>query len=334
MKYFMGIETSCDETGVAILDEKSKVLSNVLYSQAEIHEKFGGVVPEIASKNHLEKIIPVINHSLETAQKTIYEIDKICVTNGPGLLSCLMVGVSTAKSLSLISNKEIVPINHLEGHIASCFIENNIEMPALCLVVSGGHTNIYYLENQFNFKEISSTLDDAAGEAFDKGAKLLGLGYPGGIKIDEISKNSKRDFHVFPVSGLGDSLDFSFSGLKTSLKYYLEKNQNWKENINHIASSYQEAIVKTLIDKVKKASLKYKPKSLLFCGGVACNSRLRDVAESELNNFKIIFPSKVYCTDNGAMIAMRGLQKTLQSEKTTPLDFLTFSTMRKTKTIS
>ena len=331
MKYFMGIETSCDETGVAILDENSKVLSNALYSQASIHKEFGGVVPEIASKNHLEKIIPMVEHSLKTAGRHIDEIDTICVTNGPGLLSCLMIGVSTAKALSLLNDNELMPINHLEGHIASCFIENVVDFPAICLVVSGGHTSIYYLEDEINFKEISSTIDDAAGEAFDKGAKMLGLGYPGGIRIDEVSKNANKKFHTFPIPELKNSLNFSFSGLKTSLRYYLEKRGDWEKDINDIASSYQEAIVKSLIAKMKKASLDYKPKSILFCGGVACNSRLREVAQSELTKFKTIFPSKIFCTDNGAMIAMRGIQKKSVSKKKSPLNFPVFSTIRKFK---
>ena len=331
MEYFMGIETSCDETSVAILDSDKNVLSNVTFSQVGIHKNFGGIVPEIASKNHLEKIISVLNESLKIANRKIQEIDMICVTNGPGLLSCLMIGVSTAKTLALINKSNIFPINHLEGHIASCFIENEIKFPAICLVVSGGHTNIYYLKDQNNFNLRSSTLDDAAGEAFDKGAKLLGLGYPGGIQIDRISKLGNKDFHDFPVAELGDSLDFSFSGLKTSLKYYLDKNANWKANMNDIASSYQEAIVKSLIRNIIKATKKFSVKSILFSGGVACNSRLRESAKENLSRYEIIFPSSKYCTDNGAMIAMRGIQKIIENKVQSSLDFPVFSTLRRKK---
>jgi len=331
MKYFMGIETSCDETSVAILDSANNVLSNVTFSQVDIHKEFGGVVPEIASKNHLEKIIPVTNQSLDIANKTIRDIDTICVTNGPGLQSCLMIGVATAKTLSLVSTAKVLPVNHLEGHVASCFIENKIEFPAISLVVSGGHTNIYHLEDQNNFNLISSTLDDAAGEAFDKGAKLLGLGYPGGIEIDRISKLGDRHFHSFPIAKLGDSLDFSFSGLKTSLKHYLDKNVNWEVNMNDIASSYQEAIVQSLVDNIAKAVTEFNTKTILVCGGVACNSRLRNVVQENLSKYKIVFPSNEYCTDNGAMIAMRGIQKIIANKAEFSLDFPVFSTTRRKK---
>ena len=327
----MGIETSCDETSVAILDSDKNVLSNVTFSQVGIHKNFGGVVPEIASKNHLEKIISVLNESLKIANKKIQEINTICVTNGPGLLSCLMIGVSTAKTLGLINKTNILPINHLEGHIASCFIENEIKFPAICLVVSGGHTNIYYLKDQTNFNISSSTHDDAAGEAFDKGARLLGLDYPGGIEIDRISKLGNKNFHDFPVAKLGDSLDFSFSGLKTSLKYYLDKNINWKKNVNDIASSYQEAIIKSLIHNIFKAIRKFSVKTILFSGGVACNSRLRESVEENLSKYEIVFPSNEYCTDNGAMIAMRGIQKIITNKAEFSLDFPVFSTLRKKK---
>ena len=228
MYHVMGIETSCDETSVSVMNSNSEVLSNSTFSQIDIHKKYGGVVPEIASKNHLEKIIPVIDSSLLAAKKNIEDIDYLCVTNGPGLINCLMIGVATSKSIGLLQNIPVIPINHLEGHIASCFIENSISFPSICLVASGGHTNLYLLENENNFNLISSTRDDAAGEAFDKGAKILELGYPGGIEIDRLSKKGSNKFHSFPIPNLESDFDFSFSGLKTSLRYYVEKNKNWK----------------------------------------------------------------------------------------------------------
>jgi len=308
MYYVMGIETSCDETSVSIMSSNSEVLSNSTFSQIDIHKKYGGVVPEIASKNHLEKILPVIDSSLTAAKKSIKDIAYICVTNGPGLINCLMIGVATGKSIGLIGNIPVMPINHLEGHIASCFIENKIDFPSICLVASGGHTNLYLLESESNFKLISSTRDDAAGEAFDKGAKILGLGYPGGIEIDRLSKDGSNSFHSFPIADLESDFDFSFSGVKTSLKYYIDKNKNWKKNINSISSSYQEAIIKSLLEKTEKAAMRFKSKNVLFAGGVACNSRLRERAK-EIFKARAIFPSNQFCTDNGAMIAMRGLQK-------------------------
>jgi N6-L-threonylcarbamoyladenine synthase len=329
MYYVMGIETSCDETSVSILDSSSKVLSNSTFSQVEIHKEYGGVVPEIASKNHLKKILPIINLSLSEANKKIGDIDYLCVTNGPGLINCLMIGVATTKAISLLENIDVIPINHLEGHIASCFIENKINFPSICLVASGGHTNLYLLEDEKKFFLISSTLDDAAGEAFDKGAKILGLNYPGGVEIDRLAKEGDKNFHSFPIASLESSLDFSFSGLKTSLKYYVEKKDNWKAHINHIASSYQESIVTSLLRNTEKASIKFNAKNILFAGGVACNSRLREAA-SELFGGKAIFPSNQFCTDNGAMIAMRGLQKIKSGETKVDNNFPVFSSVRLT----
>ena len=308
MNYIMGIETSCDETSVSIINSEGKVLSNSTFSQISIHKEYGGVVPEIASKNHLKKIIPVIDSSLKEAKKSIEDMSYLCVTNGPGLINCLMIGVATTKSIGLLKDINVLPINHLEGHVASCFIENDINFPSICLVASGGHTNLYLLEDEKEFHLISSTRDDAAGEAFDKGAKILGLDYPGGVEIDRLSKGGNKKFHSFPVANLDASFDFSFSGLKTSLKYFIEKNNDWKSNIEDIACCYQEAIVESLLIKTKKAAIKFNSKNILFAGGVACNSRLREAAE-DLFGSRALFPSNQYCTDNGAMIAMRGLQK-------------------------
>ena len=234
MNYIMGIETSCDETSVSIINSEGKVLSNSTFSQISIHKEYGGVVPEIASKNHLRKIIPVIDSSLKEAKKSIEDMSYLCVTNGPGLINCLMIGVATTKSIGLLKDINVLPINHLEGHVASCFIENDVNFPSICLVASGGHTNLYLLEDEKEFHLISSTRDDAAGEAFDKGAKILGLDYPGGVEIDRLSKGGNKKFHSFPITNLDASFDFSFSGLKTSLKYFIEKNNDWKSNIENI----------------------------------------------------------------------------------------------------
>ena len=328
MYYVMGIETSCDETSVSILDSDSKVLSNSTYSQINIHKKYGGVVPEIASKNHLKKILPVINSSLDEANKKIDDMKYLFVTNGPGLINCLMIGVATSKSIGLLKDIPVFPIDHLEGHIASCFIENEINFPSICLVASGGHTNLYLLENESKYTLLSSTRDDAAGEAFDKGAKILGLDYPGGVEIDRLSKLGNKDYHSFPVANLESSLDFSFSGLKTSLKYYIEQNAEWNKRISDIACCYQEAIINSLMNKTIQAYDKFNSKNILFAGGVACNSRLREIA-NELYGKNAIFPSNQYCTDNGAMIAMRGLQKIKKEDVNIDKKFPVYSSSKK-----
>jgi|TARA_B100000131_G_scaffold81846_1_gene78740 N6-L-threonylcarbamoyladenine synthase len=328
-EYYLAIETSCDETCSSIINSDGNIISNVVFSQAEIHNKYGGVLPDIASKNHTEKIGVVIEESLQKANIELKEVKKVFVTNGPGLINCLMIGVTAARTISLINQIPVYPINHVEGHIASCFIEHKITFPALCLVVSGGHTSMFMLYNSKEFNLIGNTVDDAAGEAFDKGAKILGLGYPGGILIDKLSKNVKKDFYKFPIAKMGkNSLNFSFSGLKTSLKYYLDKNKDWEKNLNQIAASYQEAIVDSLLENLLKAFKKFNPSSIMITGGVACNSRLRSKAEEAFKNkTKVFIPSIQYCTDNAAMIGKRGFQ--LENDLNLKGEFEVFSTSKK-----
>lgn len=327
--FYLAIETSCDETCAAVIDSDGKILSNSVFSQANIHSQFGGVLPDVASKNHSEKIMIIIENSLKSSNIKINNINKIFVTNGPGLINCLMIGVITAKTIGYVNKIPVYPINHIEGHIASCFIENEITFPSVCLIVSGGHTNLYFISNLKNFKLIGSTIDDAAGEAFDKGAKILGLGYPGGVLIDKLSTEGDVNYHKFPIANLGKkSLNFSFSGLKTSLKYYINKKNNWKKNINSIAASYQEAIVDSLLNKLILADNIYNPKSILIAGGVACNSRLRFKTNEYFKNKKnVIIPSIQYCTDNAAMIAKRG-QQLILNENVTNVDLNVFSTSK------
>lgn len=329
MKYLLGIESSCDETAAAILAPSGEILSNIVFSQSSIHNKTGGVVPEIASKNHSEKIHLVINEALIKANVKLKEIAQIFVSNGPGLTNCLMIGVIAAKALGSLVKIPVHPVNHIEGHIASCFIENKVIFPSLCLVASGGHSSIYHLEDEVNFSIIGSTIDDAAGEAFDKGAKLMGLGYPGGIEIDKLAKEGDEDFHKFPIAKLDkNSFNFSFSGIKTSLRYFLEKNPNWKNNIHSIAASYQESIVDSLLQQLIKARKKFEPKSILISGGVACNSRLREKAQkSFIDSSDLIIPTPKLCTDNAAMIAMRGIQ--LKRKDNLDYSFGVYSTSRK-----
>ncbi|NIP29363.1 MAG: tRNA (adenosine(37)-N6)-threonylcarbamoyltransferase complex transferase subunit TsaD [Candidatus Dadabacteria bacterium] len=307
--FILGIETSCDETSAAVVQNGNHILSNIISSQIDIHNIYGGVVPEIASRMHTEIILQVINEALSKSKKTLEDIDSIAVTQGPGLIGSLMVGISTAKSLAYSLNKPLVGVNHLEAHISAVHLENDIDFPFIALIVSGGHTNIYYVKDYLEFELLSNTRDDAAGEAFDKAAKVLNLGYPGGIAIDNLAKEGNPKKIKFPRPLNDDSLEFSFSGIKTSLINYLNNNMiNNEQDLKDICASYQEAIVETLINKTVNAVKKYKVKNIVISGGVACNSRLRVLAKDKFEdkNIKVFIPSPVLCTDNAAMIAALG----------------------------
>lgn len=318
----LAIETSCDETAVAVLTEEGKkplLLSNIVATQIDIHKKFGGVVPEVAARAHIESIIPVLNEALEKADTKLSEITHIAVTCGPGLVGSLLVGVETAKGLALSKGKQVVPMNHLEGHIYANFLDSTPTLPLVTLVVSGGHTMLVFMKNHLDYKVIGTTRDDAAGEAFDKGAKLLGLGYPGGpiiSKLAEKGDSQKYNFPIIdltPVSGRDESgflkkaelsLDFSFSGLKTALLNKVKTEKITKKNLPDIAASYEGAIVETLIQNSLRAIEKYRPKSFILSGGVAANKRLRERLAIEVSNKNVEFyvPDFKYCTDNAAMI--------------------------------
>ena len=294
----LGIETSCDETGVAICSG-FKILSSYTKTQS-IHQKYGGVVPEIASREH-EKYLPnITNKVLNDANMRFKDIEAIAVTNGPGLMGSLLSGISFAKGLAQALDIPIIPINHLEAHLNSVFIDHSeLEAPFINLLVSGGHTQLWLVKSMFNYELLGETLDDACGEAFDKGAKKMNLNYPGGPEIENLAKNGNKDLINFPRPMINDnSFNFSFSGLKTSLINCVnEDNYNFQD----IAASYQEAIVDTLINKFIKAMDKFSVDSGIICGGVAANKRLRKKL-SELDK-KIIYPSMKYCTDNADMIA-------------------------------
>ena len=294
----LGIETSCDETGVAICSD-FKILSSYTKTQS-IHQKYGGVVPEIASREH-EKYLPnITNKVLNDANMRFKDIEAIAVTNGPGLMGSLLSGISFAKGLAQALDIPIIPINHLEAHLNSVFIDHSeLEAPFINLLVSGGHTQLWLVKSMFNYELLGETLDDACGEAFDKGAKKMNLNYPGGPEIENLAKNGNKDLINFPRPMINDnSFNFSFSGLKTSLINCVnEDNYNFQD----IAASYQEAIVDTLINKFIKAMDKFSVDSGIICGGVAANKRLRKKL-SELDK-KIIYPSMKYCTDNADMIA-------------------------------
>ena len=302
----LGIETSCDETGVAICDNY-KILASYNKTQY-IHKKYGGVVPEIASREH-EKFLPQITKRVLKESKLNYsDLDAIAVTNGPGLMGSLLSGVSFAKGLSQGLNIPIIPINHLEAHLHSVFIEfgDLIEPPFINLLVSGGHTQLWMIQSNYKYSLLGETLDDACGEAFDKGAKTLGLNYPGGPEIEKLSKGGDYKLIDFPRPMIHDkSYNFSFSGLKTALINYIKKNNKYSPN--DVAASYQEAIVDTLVIKLNKAMDNFKIDTGIICGGVAANKRLREKLK-QLDK-KILFPSLKYCTDNADMIAFLGEKK-------------------------
>ena len=316
--YILAIETSCDETSVSIL-KNTKVLSNIISSQ-KIHSLFGGVVPELASREHEKLIIPVVEKALLDSKIPLQKISAIAYTRGPGLMGALLVGTSFAKSLSLSLDIPLVEVNHMQAHILSVFIDDNEkkpEFPFLALTVSGGHTQLVLVKNYLEFVQIGTTLDDAAGEAFDKCGKLLGLDYPSGPKIDFLSKSgneNKFDFNKPKIDGL----NFSFSGLKTSFKYFLQNKQDSfvKNNLNDLCASLQKVIVDILIEKILNARDKTKIKNIVVCGGVSANSYLRKQLLILENNKEInlFIPDINYSTDNAAMIGVNGYFKFVNSK--------------------
>ncbi|MFI5323287.1 MAG: tRNA (adenosine(37)-N6)-threonylcarbamoyltransferase complex transferase subunit TsaD [Thermodesulfobacteriota bacterium] len=327
----LGIETSCDETAAAVIEDSRKALSNVVASQVDIHKEYGGVVPEIASRKHVELILAVIKKALTAAGKDADELEGIAVTNGPGLLGSLMVGLSTAKAFAYGLGIPLIGVNHLEAHLSAVHLEHDVEFPFVGLVVSGGHTSLYLVNGYAEFKLLGKTRDDAAGEAFDKAAKLLGLSYPGGVEIDRLAKEGDPKAIPFPRPFKSSrSLDFSFSGLKTSLVYYMKKRPNPDDGqLKDICAGYQEAIVETLTDKTLLAAKEYDVKSAVISGGVACNSRLRTLAREKFDEEGITLhiPSPVYCTDNAAMIGALGAMR-LRLGETSELNLNPYSTSR------
>lgn len=322
--YILGIESSCDETAAAILGPANTLLSNVIASQIDFHKKYGGVVPEIASRKHQECIIPVIREALDHAKLTLNDITGIAVTQGPGLVGSLLVGINVAKSIAATRKLPIVGINHLEGHLLAPHLENSVPFPNITLVVSGGHTNLYRVNNFGDYKLLGSTRDDAAGEAFDKVAKLLNLEYPGGVVIDQRSKTGDPEAISFPRPMINDkSFDFSFSGLKTAVRYHIESatKEPGEKETNNICASFQSSVVDILTTKTITAAKEYQVKTITVTGGVAANSLLRanmtERAASE--NIRVFTPSLPLCTDNAAMIAFAGSKK-IDSSKTFPYD--------------
>ena len=302
----LGIDTSCDDTSFALLKDGRDLLSNLVSSQIDLHKVFGGVVPEIASRKHLELIDGLYKESLYNADISDESIDAIGVTVGPGLIGSVLIGLCFAKGLSLALNIPIIGVNHIEAHAMSILLEKDVEFPFIALVVSGGHTIILRFDDFGIYKVLGSTRDDAAGEAFDKIAKFLGLGYPGGRIIEEMSQTGERDFVVFPRPMLVDNnYDFSFSGLKTSMINYIKKNGVNDYNINHILSSFQEAACDVLVNKTLNAARDVEISRVVVGGGVASNGRLRELfhERSARDGIDVFFSSPIFCTDNAAMVA-------------------------------
>ncbi|HEV8158214.1 MAG TPA: tRNA (adenosine(37)-N6)-threonylcarbamoyltransferase complex transferase subunit TsaD, partial [Pyrinomonadaceae bacterium] len=314
----LGIESSCDETAAAVVRDGREILSSVISSQIELHKPFGGVVPELASREHLEKIEPVVDEALRKAGVSLDEINGIAVTQGPGLVGALLVGVCYAKALAFGLDIPFVGVNHIEGHVFSVIFDNPpTKFPALALIVSGGHTNLFYVPEPGKYKLVSRTRDDAAGEAFDKTAKMLGLDYPGGPVIEKLAKEGDADKINFPIAKISDGRpDFSFSGLKTAVVRYVrendvqivKKNEPPNQEIKDIAASFQATVVKSLLKNTEKLAKELKPKTLIVAGGVACNLALQKAARKSAGklNLPVYFPSKHLSTDNAAMIAAAG----------------------------
>ena len=317
----LAIESSCDETAAAVVKNGREVLSNVISSQIELHKLYGGVVPEIASRKHIEKINQVIEEALEEANVTLDDIDAIGVTYGPGLVGALLVGVAEAKAIAYATGKQLIGVHHIEGHISANFIENKeLEPPFICLVVSGGHTHLVCVKDYGEYEIIGRTRDDAAGEAFDKVARAIGLGYPGGPKIDKLSKEGNPNAITFPKAHINDApYDFSFSGVKSAVLNYINGCQMKGETFNQadIAASFQKAVTDVLVENAMRAVDEYGMKKLAIAGGVASNSTLRQAMKDacEKKGIEFYYPSPIFCTDNAAMIGVAAYYEYLKGTR-------------------
>lgn len=311
----LGIETSCDDTAAAVLEAPRRVLSSVVSSQVEFHRKYGGVVPEIASRRHMENILPVIEAALEEAGVELEGIELFAVTRGPGLPGSLLVGLMVAKAMAFSKKRPLIGVNHLMGHLFSPLLEREMEFPFLGLVVSGGHTALYLVEDFLRIRLLGQTRDDAAGEAFDKVSRLLGLGYPGGPVIDRLSERGDPQAIPFPRPMLQEGYWFSFSGLKTAVRNFVASNPDYR--LEDLVASFQEAVCDVLLSKCLRASEAFGIRRIAVAGGVAANRRLREMfLEAALKRgLEVFFPSPKYCTDNAAMIALCGYELFLRGQK-------------------
>ena len=317
----LAIETSCDDTAAAVLEGGRRVLSSLVSSQDEVHRKYGGVVPELASRRHMENIVPVVRGALKEAGVDFDELGGIAVTRGPGLIGSLFVGLATAKAIAFARGIPFVGVNHLMGHLLAIFLEREVPFPFIGMVVSGGHTSLFLVEHFLRFRSLGVTRDDAVGEAFDKVAKALGLGYPGGRIIEELATRGDPHAIAFPRPYLEGSFDFSFSGLKTAVINYIRSHRIGEDEVPHVAASFQEAVVDVLVKKALWASARFGVGRVVVSGGVASNGRLRErfLEEGRKGGIEVLFPSPRFCTDNAAMIGVAGYHL-LKAGRRDPLD--------------
>lgn len=317
--YILGIETSCDETAAAVVESGRELTSSMIASQIDVHALYGGVVPEIASREHLRTIVPVVDQALSQAKISANDLSAVAVTVGPGLVGALLVGVSFAKSFAAAIDKPLIPVHHIEGHIASVYLsDREVEPPFLCLVVSGGHSHLVAVDDYCKFRILAKTRDDAPGEAFDKVARVLGLGYPGGPLIDKVAQNGDKNAFPLPQPSIENSLDFSFSGLKTAAIQQLDRFKreaekqgiSWTElcPVKDFAATFQEAVVKTLVSHMRDALEQTHYDTIAIAGGVSANSRLRELVQElgREKKLKLVMPELTLCTDNAAMVASAG----------------------------
>jgi N6-L-threonylcarbamoyladenine synthase len=323
----LGIESSCDETAAALVRDGREMLSSVISSQVDVHKRFGGVVPELASREHLDKIVPVVEEAFERAGVAQGEIDGVAVTQGPGLVGSLLVGLSYAKAMAYALGKPLVGVNHIEGHIYSVVFDNPpIEYPAFALVVSGGHSNLFLVPSPGKYKVLARTRDDAAGEAFDKVAKMLGLGYPGGPVIERLAREGDPRAVRFSVPRMGDGRpDFSFSGLKTAVSKHVRESglrpvaegETPSQAVKDLAASFQDVVIRSLVGTTERLAEEHGPRTLILAGGVACNETLREACRAAASRMGVraLFPSRHLSTDNAAMIAAAGTVKLEAGER-------------------
>lgn len=315
----LAIESSCDETAMAIVEDGRKILSNTVYTQIAIHTMYGGVVPEVASREHIKKVTYVLDEVLKQANMTLDDIDAVAVTKEPGLIGSLMVGVNTAKTISLCFNKPLIYVNHIHGHIYANYLEEDFTFPLLALVVSGGHTELVLMKDHMDFEILGETLDDAVGEAYDKVARVVNVGYPGGPIIDKMAHIGTPTYPLPHIKLSKDSLDFSFSGLKSAVINLCHNANQRGETIdaNNLAASFQNAVIDVLVSKTVLAATMHNVKQVIIAGGVAANKGLRSAMQEAMDNLniKLTVPQFKYCTDNAAMIAAAGYHKYIKEQK-------------------